>query len=134
MSFSSCSHNDWAFHASYSRKIDSLDRELHIIISRVICKHCGKIHDILIQDLIPYSLLPHDTIISVLFDLDPYIVSSPHRSFLEIKYSFLDFTIMILSVRLIVDFFLSYFILHITFDVSSCFFRYHIIVITKKAR
>ncbi len=71
----SCSHNDWAFHASYSRKIDILNREFNFVISRVICKHFGKAHAILIQDLIPYSLLSHDTIISVLSDLDPYIVS-----------------------------------------------------------
>lgn len=100
-------------------KIDILDREFEIIISRVICRHFGKTHAILIQDLIPYSLFPHDTIISALSDLDSYIVSSPHRSFLKNKYSFLDFSIINLSVRLLVDLFLSCFILRHDF---WCFF------------
>lgn len=94
---SSCSNNEWAFHASYSRKIDIHNRECEIIITRVICKHCGKTHAILIQDMIPFSILSHDTIISVLSSLDTSFVSLPHLFFLKKKYSphnFFDYNLI----------------------------------------
>lgn len=87
----SCSHHDWAFHASYSRKIDILDHDYQIIITRVICKHCGKTHAILVQGMVPFSILSHDVIVSALSSLDFNIVSSSHLFFLKIKYLSIDF-------------------------------------------
>lgn len=83
---SSCSSNHWSFHASYERSVDILDRSFKIKITRVICLSCGKTHAILIEDIVPFSILSFDDIISVLVDIDPDLVSSAHFYYLKLKY------------------------------------------------
>ena len=82
----SCSSNNWAFHASYDRYVDILNRCFKIKILRVICLTCGKTHAILVKDMIPFSILSFNDIISVLIDADSDLVSSAHFYFLKYKY------------------------------------------------
>lgn len=86
----SCSLSDWAYHSSYSRFIDFLNRSFKIKIVRVICRHCGKTHAILIEGMIPFSSLSHSDIINVLSLRDPSLVCSSYFYFLKLKYKFVD--------------------------------------------
>lgn len=90
ISCDSCSHHDWAFHASYSRKICFFDRKVEIIISRVICQHCGKTHAILVEGIVPFSLLSHSEIIDVLVFSDTTLIYPSHLFFLKFKYLDVD--------------------------------------------
>lgn len=83
----SCSSANWAFHASYNRYVDILNRCFKIKILRVICLTCGKTHAILVKDIVPFSILSFNDIISVLIHTDPDLVSSAHFFYLKYKYS-----------------------------------------------
>lgn len=86
----SCSHSNWVYHSSYLRFIDFLDHRFKIKIVRVICRHCGKSHAILVEQMIPFSSLSHSDIINVLSHYDTSLVYSSHFYFLKDKYKFLD--------------------------------------------
>lgn len=87
----SCKHHDWAFHASYFRYVDFLNRRLKIRIMRVICLSCGITHAILIKDIIPFSSLSHSDIINVLSSYEPGLVDPSHFYYLKAKYLSIDF-------------------------------------------
>lgn len=87
----SCSHHDWVFHATYLRSVDFLVRNVKIKIVRIICLNCGKTHAILVNDMIPFSILSHSDIINVLSSLDPDFVYSSHLWFLKSKYQSIDY-------------------------------------------
>lgn len=87
----SCSHHDWAFHASYSRKVCILDRNVEIHITRVICLSCRKTHAILVEGIVPFALLSHSEIYNVLISFDSHLVGNSHLCFLKLKYRSLNF-------------------------------------------
>ena len=86
-----CSHHDWTYHGCYYRSVDLLYRNFKIGITRIICKRCGKTHAILIQGMIPFSVLTHSDIITVLSACAPTHVDSSYFYFLKRKYRFIDF-------------------------------------------
>lgn len=87
----SCSHHNWAFHASYSRKICILDRTVEITITRVICLSCGKTHAILVEGIVPFSLLSHSEIINILISSNTDLIDASHLFFLKLKYHNVNF-------------------------------------------
>lgn len=88
----SCSNHDWVSHATYERKIDIFNRKYMLIITRVICLHCRKTHAILVEDIVPFSILSHSEIIQVLSSYNTLGIFSSHLSFLKSK--FLDHNFM----------------------------------------
>lgn len=66
--------------------VDILDCCFKIRILRVICLTCDKTHAILIQDMVPFSIMSFDYIIPVLIHAYPDIVSSAHFFYLKYKY------------------------------------------------
>lgn len=80
-----CGQHDWADHCSYKRTIDPDRKDGWIFITRIICKHCGKTHAILISDLVPYSTLNYTDIIKIVVDKTKEVCSN-HLYFLKKKY------------------------------------------------
>ncbi len=86
ISCDNCSHHHWTRHSYYSRCIDYFFGKLKIIITRIICCHCGKTHAILIEGMIPFSSLNFSDIINVLSSHNSDFVSPPHFYYLKHKY------------------------------------------------
>jgi len=85
-----CHDHHWNVHARYSRSIDFFNRSHKIKIIRIICCSCNKTHALLIQDMIPYSRLNHDDIISIVISHEHDGICSYHYYFLLKKYEHLD--------------------------------------------
>ncbi len=84
-----CHCHDWSFHASYSRHVDFFNRMIKLTITRIICHHCHITHAILIEDMIPYSLLSFDDIFLSLHDNS---LLSSHVFYLYKKYKDICFS------------------------------------------
>lgn len=91
-----CHNHSWSFHASYKRYIDFFGLKRRILITRIICKSCKTTHAILIEDMIPYSCLSFEDIITLLSEDHEYIDSS-HLNYLKHKYLIMDYIYMCMS-------------------------------------
>ena len=90
ISFSSieceCGSHDWYMHSSYKRYHDFLGRKIRVTVQRIICAHCGKTHVLLIDDMIPYSTISFQTIISSLDDESLSSLDTSHLKYLHHKF------------------------------------------------
>ena len=90
ISFSSidceCGSHDWYMHSSYKRHHDFLGRKIRVTVQRIICAHCGKTHVLLIDDMIPYSTISFQTIISSLDDESLSSLDNAHLKYLHHKF------------------------------------------------
>lgn len=82
----SCRHHDWTTHCQYKRYIDFFGLKLRIKINRIRCLHCGKTHAILIENIIPYSCINQDDVIT-LFTKDNTSDQSSYIHFLKSKFT-----------------------------------------------
>lgn len=81
-----CAQHHWHVHAYYVRHFDFFNRSVKLRILRVICSNCNKTHSVLIEDMIPFSILSHDDIIQALCpEIHDYLQYS-HLFFLKSKY------------------------------------------------
>ena len=78
----SCGHHDWTTHYQYKRYIDFFGLKLRIKINRIRCLHCGKTHAILIENMIPYSCINQEDVIT-LFTKDNTSDQSSYIHFLK---------------------------------------------------
>lgn len=85
----SCHHTGHLIkHAKYPRTFRSNGKEINITILRVLCKHCGKTHAILLCDFVPYSqILLDDQIDIITNDDDEELLSNnPSLDYSDINY------------------------------------------------
>lgn len=82
-----CDNLGFYYHAYYMRHIYIFQSKFPIIITRIICKHCGKTHAILIDDMLPFSQLSANTILALIKSLSSNFLDLSHLSFLIFKYS-----------------------------------------------
>ena len=79
-----CHSNGLTIHAYYDRHVDIFDRNHTIRILRLKCPSCNSTHAVLIEDMVPYSIVSFDIIVDVLKNND-FLLSS-HVSFIKNKY------------------------------------------------
>lgn len=79
-----CGSHCWKTHGYYSRYCTFLKRRIRVKIVRLICGVCGKTHALLIDDMIPYSTLSYEEIISNMND--DYTIDDSHHQYLINKY------------------------------------------------
>lgn len=79
-----CHGHNWSIHSTYSRQVDIFKRTHKLTITRIICKECGKTHAILIEDIIPYSIVGYEIIVDVC--LNALSIVSSHDFFIKHKY------------------------------------------------
>lgn len=79
-----CHGHSWAIHSTYTRSVDIFKRAHKITITRIICRECGKTHAILIEDIIPYSIVGYEIIVDVC--LNVLSIVSSHDFFIKHKY------------------------------------------------
>lgn len=61
-----CDNNNWYLHCSYDRRIDFFGYQIKIRIVRIKCSCCNATNAILIEDMVPFYRLTHETIIKVI--------------------------------------------------------------------
>lgn len=79
-----CHSHDWSIHAYYKRSVDIFKRSHKITITRIKCNECGKTHAILIEDMVPYSIVDYDLIVHVCLRLQS--ITASHDLFIRNKY------------------------------------------------
>lgn len=79
-----CQCTDWSYHAYYDRYVDLFDRCHKIRILRVRCNECDQTHAILIEDMIPYSIINYDLIYNITYKRDSF--KNSHDFFIRNKY------------------------------------------------
>lgn len=124
-----CHSNGLIIHAYYDRHVDIFDRNHTIRILRFKCPSCNSIHAVLIEDMVPYSIVSFDIIVDVLKNND--FLSSSHVSFIKNKYLFfiIDYiSFCRLNVR---NNYFSFY--HMTFIYFSSFPCYSLFVVKKGA-
>ena len=75
-----CHSNGLIIHAYYDRHVDISDRNHTIRILLLKCPSCNSTHAVLIEDMLPYSIVSFDIIVDVLKNKD--FLSSSHVSFI----------------------------------------------------
>lgn len=80
----SCHSCDWSFHGYYKRYYTFLNRKIRVKILRIKCNTCGKTHALLIEDMIPFSTLSYEEIISGIGD--DFTIDQSHHLYLLHKY------------------------------------------------
>ena len=63
-----CSSNSWDIHAYYDRNISFCGEKIKVRILRIKCRHCGKTHAVLIEDMIPYSSFSGEDFLNMSID------------------------------------------------------------------
>ena len=81
-----CGSHNWYMHSSYERHHDFLGGNIKVTIQRIICADCGKTHSLLLEDMIPYSTISYQTIISSLNDESTSSLDISHRNYLCHKF------------------------------------------------
>lgn len=81
-----CHSNEWVYHARYSRRVDIFNRLHKLTITRIKCKVCGETHAILIEDIIPYSIVSYEIIVNVCLKVDSIGFSNDYF----IRHKFID--------------------------------------------
>ena len=114
-----CHSNGLIIHTYYDRHVDIVDRNHTIRILRLKCPSCNSTHAVLIEDVVPYSIVSFDIIVDVLKNKD--FLSSSHVSLIKNRY-----------LSFIVDY-ISFF--QFTYHLTNGKFRYkksceHIFVFT----
>ncbi|MGF0133732.1 MULTISPECIES: DUF6431 domain-containing protein [Catenibacterium] len=84
-----CHSNGLIIHAYYERHVDIFDRNHTIRILRLKCPSCNSTHAVLIEDMVPYSVVSFNIIVDILKNND--FLTSSHSSFLKNKYRSLIF-------------------------------------------
>lgn len=88
--------NSFKTHSYYVRNVSFLGLKIKIRIMRVICADCGRTHAILIESMVPFSILSKDDIVSIIVNnnhYDPSYLSYLRRSF-DITLSYEDLCII----------------------------------------
>ena len=75
-----CDNKNWYRHCSYDRRIDFFGYQIKIRIVRIKCSSCNATNAILIEDMVPFYRLSHETIIKVI-ESDSCDLAS-HKKFL----------------------------------------------------
>ena len=65
-----CHSNGLIIHTYYDRRVDIFDRNHTIRILRLKCPSSNSTHAVLIEDMVPYSIVSFDTIVDVLKNND----------------------------------------------------------------
>lgn len=79
-----CHSNGLIIHAYYDRHVDIFNRNHTIRILRLKCPSCNSTHAVLIEDMVPYSIVSFDIIVDILNNND--FLPSSHVFFLKNKY------------------------------------------------
>ena len=61
-----CHSNGLIIHAYYERHVDIFDRNHTIRILRLKCPSCNSTHAVLIEDMVPYSVVSFNIIVDIL--------------------------------------------------------------------
>lgn len=84
-----CHSIGFTVHGYYNRHIDIFNRKITIRVVRLKCSSCKSTHVVLIENMLPYSIVTLDVVISVLSNQDTLV--SSHVCFLNNKYNFTNF-------------------------------------------
>ena len=85
-----CSSTSWDIHAYYDRNISFCGEKIKVRILRIKCRHCGKTHAVLIEDMIPYSSFFAEDIFNMSIDNS----SLSYRDMSYYKSKFYSFTVV----------------------------------------
>ena len=90
-----CGSHNWSIHSYYKRYYTFMGRRIRVKILRIICNKCGKTHALLIEDMIPYSTLTYNEVLSGMSD--DYTIDYSHHLYLINKYKeYVEYTVMCL--------------------------------------